>query len=376
VTQTQVAAPSLAYFWGEDAYGMEHAARQLASEHAARAGEKLDTWRVSGDDDEPAAGSDGPTDAPAKRRSRLLAELELRLSTAPMFGAGTFVVVRQPGSLLRETAARERLLSLLTAVAPGNALSFVDLVAAGSRAPTTGAATLRDAIAAAGGRVTEFPALSRDRMESWLAARARDLDVQLGPGAARALAERVGAYVREGDVDRRRQSELANAELEKLALYRPGGTVTREDVAELVGEAVPGSAWAMLDAAGERRTADAVALLDRLLGAATPLPVLISQLHRRLRELIVVREHLDAGTRPPELVRALKVQPFRAQKLAEQARAWPIGELESALAALLDVDLLSKGITPDGSPRSLSDDRSRLALLAWAVERTARRPST
>jgi DNA polymerase III delta subunit len=374
MTPTQVAAPSLAYFWGEDAYAMEHAARQLASEHAARTGEPLDTWRVSGDDDEP-PGSDGPTDAPAKRRSRLLAELELRLSTAPMFGAGTFVVVRQPGSLLRETAARDRLLSLLTVVAPRNALSFVDLVAAGSRAPTTGATALRDAISAAGGRVTEFPALSRDRMESWLTARARELDVELGPGAARALAERVGAYVREGDVDRRRQSELANAELEKLALYRPGGTVTREDVAELVGEAVPGSAWAMLDAAGERRAADAAALLDRLLGAATPLPVLISQLHRRLRELIVVREHLDAGTRPPELVRALKVQPFRAQKLAEQARAWPIGELEEALAALLDVDLLSKGIAPDGGPRSLSEDRSRLALLAWAVERLARRPA-
>ncbi|HSH21955.1 MAG TPA: hypothetical protein VK992_05050, partial [Candidatus Caenarcaniphilales bacterium] len=155
--------------------------------------------------------------------------------------------------------------------------------------------------------------------------------------------------------------------------YRPQGTVTREDIAELVTEAVPGSAWGMLDAVAARRVGEAATLLDRLLAQATPLPVLIAQLHRRLRELVVVREHLDAGTRPPDLVRALKVQPYRAQKLAEQARAWDISELEGALAALLQVDLLSKGIAPDGSPRSLSEDRSRLALLAWVGERVVRR---
>jgi DNA polymerase III delta subunit len=80
---------------------------------------------------------------------------------------------------------------------------------------------------------------------------------------------------------------------------------------------------------------------------------------------VIVREHLDAGTSPPDLIRALKVQPFRAQKLAEQARAWQISELEAALDGLLDLDLLSKGIARDGSPRSMSEDRSRLALLAW-----------
>lgn len=50
-----------------------------------------------------------------------------------------------------------------------------------------------------------------------------------------------------------------------------------------------------------------------------------------------------------------------------------IDELEAALYGLLEVDLLSKGIAPDGSPRSLSDDRSRLALLGWIGEWVARR---
>ncbi|MEP7379635.1 MAG: DNA polymerase III subunit delta, partial [Chloroflexota bacterium] len=172
-------------------------------------------------------------------------------------------------------------------------------------------------------------------------------------------------YVREGDVDRRRMSELANAELEKLALYRPGGTVTRDDIDALVSEAVPGSTWAFLDALGSRSTAMATSLAARLLNEATPMPVLITQIHRRLRDLIVIRDHLAAGTKPPDIVRELKMQPFRAQKLSEQARSWSQVELDDALQDLYELDLLTKGISPDGSPHSLSEDKSSLALLAW-----------
>ena len=204
-------------------------------------------------------------------------------------------------------------------------------------------------------------------------ARRRSSGVTLAPGAAKALAERVGAFVREGDVDRRRQSELANAELEKLALYRPDGKVTAADVEDLVSEAIPGSTWAFLDALGARREGEAAELAERLLDAGTAMPLLIAQIHRRLRELIVVRDHLDAGTRPADLVRALKLQPFRAQKLAEQAARWDAASLEAALSGLLELDLLSKGIAADGSPRSLSDDRSQLALLAWIGERVSLR---
>jgi hypothetical protein len=87
----------------------------------------------------------------------------------------------------------------------------------------------------------------------------------------------------------------------------------------------------------------------------------------------MVRDHLDAGTRPPDLVRALKLQPYRAQKLAEQAARWDGVALGKALGGLLEIDLLSKGIGADGSPRSLSEDRSRLALMGWIGERVSER---
>jgi len=85
-------------------------------------------------------------------------------------------------------------------------------------------------------------------MARWIAERARERDIRIAPAAAVLLAERVGANVRERDVDRRRQGELAVSELEKLALYRLDGQITPEDVEALVADAVPGSTWAFLDA--------------------------------------------------------------------------------------------------------------------------------
>ena len=371
---TATAAPPLAYFWGEDAWSIERAARDYRAALEAGAGQPFDVWRAGSDDDDGGADASAASDGAGRKRARVLDEIGQRLATATLFGGGTLVIVRQPGWLLREGASRERLFKLIDEVAPGNALCLLEL------SPATGKAAaqsneLRDVIGARGGRTQEFAALSRERMEGWVTSRAAELELTLGPGAARLLAERVGAFVREGDVDRRRMSELANAELEKLALYRPAGTLSRDDIAALVSEAVPGSTWAFLDALGGRRVSEATTLAARLLAEATPLPVLITQIHRRLRELIVIRDHIAAGTRPADLVRDLRLQPYRAQKLTEQARTWEQPELDDALAELFELDLLSKGIAPDGSPHSLSDDRSQLALLAWIGAHASRRRS-
>jgi len=363
-------ASPLAYFWGEDAWSIERAARDHRAALEAGAGQPFDVWRAGGEDDEAAEGA--ASDSAGRKRARVLDQISERLATTTLFGGGTLVVATQPGWLLRETASRQRLLGLLGNIAPGNGLCFLDLLAAGAKGPAA-SGELRDAIAALGGTVKDFPALSRERMEGWISSRASELDFSLVPGAARLLAERVGAFVREGDVDRRRMSELANSELEKLAVYRPGGTVTREDIDDLVGEAVPGSTWAFLDAVGSRRSSEAATLAGRLLREATPLPVLVTQLHRRLRELIVIRDHIEARTKPADLVKELRLQPYRAQKLSEQARTWQQSELDAALDQLFELDLLSKGIASDGSPRSLSEDRSQLALLAWIGEHASRR---
>jgi DNA polymerase III delta subunit len=360
---------AVAYWWGEDAFAMDQAAARMARELGDE-GSPLEPWRIAADDESVAAEANpgaAATTASGRRTARVLEQIEQRVYAAPLFGGGTLVIVRQPIALMRETQGRDRLLQLVRSVPSGNGLALLDL-ASGSAKRTKASEQLADAVVAARGHVQEFPALTRDRMERWIAGRATELGVRLEPAAAQLLAERVGAHVREGDVDRRRQSALANSELEKLGLYRPGGSVSAADVAELVSEAVPGSMWAFLDAVGSRRTRIAVELAARLEAQGSPLPVIVSQLHRRLRDLLVVRELLGAGTRPNELPRLLKLQPFRAQKLGEQAGTWSLEGLEGALEGLLALDLESKGIALDGSTPQMSDERSALALEVWIVE--------
>lgn len=357
------AASPLAFFWGEDAWSIDRAARDYRAALESDAGQPFDVWRAPSDDDEGDTGAN-ENGRSANKKTRALDEIGQHLATATLFGGGTLVIVRQPGWLLRESASRERLMKMLPEVAPGNALCFTELLAQGGKA-TAPSTEMRNAVEMLGGSVKEFAALNAARMESWINERARDLDVTMAPGSARLLAERVGAFVREGDVDRRRMSELANAELEKLALYRPGGTVSRQDIEDLGAEAVPGSTWAFLDALGSRHTQLASSLAARLLNEATPVPVLITQIHRRLRELVVIRDHMAAGTKPQDIVKELKLNPYRAQKLSEQARTWNQDDLDAALQELYELDLLTKGISQDGSPHSMSEDRSHLALLAW-----------
>jgi DNA polymerase III delta subunit len=352
--------PPLAYFWGEDAFMIERAARTYA-QRLASPDEPMAVWRASLDDD---AGEEGGSASTTKRRARALDGIDQHLGMAPLFGAGTLVVVRQPAGLLAEKTARQRLIDLVATVPPGNALCITDLTGSGAKSPAARGA-LRDAIKDAGGVVQEFKSPGAGQLEPWLVKRAKELEIELQPAAARLLAERVGGHIRESDVDRRRRTELANGELEKLALYNPGGSITAEDIAALVTETIPGSTWAFLDAVGARAGAAAATLAERLLSDGTPLPVLVSQLHRRLRDLILIREHMDVGTPPAQIIKDLKLAPFRAKKLSEQARNWTLPALEAALVELLALDLRSKGIALDGSTLQVSENIDALTVQIW-----------
>jgi DNA polymerase-3 subunit delta len=282
-----------------------------------------------------------------------------RVATAPMFGGGTVATVVDPGPLLKAKAGREALEAAMRNVAPGNVLVFVEQGDAGNR---RGAAlqALERAVGQAGGEVRAFRAPREGELAGWIGARAAELGVRLAPQAARELGRRVGGFVREGDVDRQRQGALAVAELEKLALYRPDEMIGEEDVRALVPEVVPDSTWATLDAIAERRVTVAAPALDRLL-ESTPEPVILVQVHRRLRELIIAADHLASGGGHPALVKRLNANPYRVQKLAEQARHWTVPELQAALRGAVDLDAMGKRAPGHGE----TDAQRRLAWAVW-----------
>jgi len=267
---------NLGLYWGDDAYAIERAIDALAQRVGSAAGGPPERWRVGGD----------------ATSASLIGE---RLATATMFGGGSLAIVSEPWPLLRSKAGREELAGVLGNVAPGNALALTATFDRSAKAPAALDA-LRELVRGAGGEAREFKAPKGGAMTRWIEDRAAERSIRLEPGAARELATRIGAMVAEGDVDRRRQGMVAVGELDKLALYRGGQPVTQDDVRALVAEAVPGSAWALLDAVGERRAAEANELLARLM-TNTPEPVLLAQLHRRVRTLIEVA---DEGQGLPE----------------------------------------------------------------------------
>ncbi len=337
--------PALGYYWGDDEHGLEAAAIALGRRAAGPGGEPPLTWRTNG----------------ATARAADIAE---RVATATLFGGGTLVIVEDPGPLVRTRADREALLAAVATLAPGNALAFVEPVD-GTARRLKSLEDLAVAVADAGGEVRQVAAPREGGMARWIEERAAEREVRLERGAAEALARKVGAFVREGDVDRRRQGRLAVAELEKLAVYRLDAPVRAEDVDALVADAVPGSTWAFLDAVGSRRAREAAALLDRLL-ETVPEPVLVAVVHRRVRELLLVADHRERGETIQATARALKLKEFPARKLWEQGTAWRQDELVGALEGLLDLDTALKG------ERSTDARRRRLAFSLWLAERVAR----
>lgn len=340
-----MSSPAVGYYWGDDEYGLEAAAVALGRRASEPGAEPPVTWRRSG----AATGA---------------AEIAERVATGTLFGGGTLAIVEEPGPLLRSKADRDALLAALGAVAPGNALAFVEPVD-GSTRRAASLEELAAAVAAAGGEVRQVVAPREGGMARWIEERAAERGIHLERGAAEELARRVGAFVREGDVDRRRQGRLAVAELEKLAVYRLDAPVRAEDVTALVADAVPGSTWALLDAVGSRRAREAAALLERLL-ATTPEPVLVAVLHRRIRELLLVGDHRARGETVQATARALKLKEYPARKLWEQSQGWREAELIAALDGLLELDAALKG------ERSSDARRRRLAFSLWLAERVAR----
>src|SRR5262245_51124507 len=110
----------LAYFWGDDAFGLEGAVEAFRTD-AARFPEGAPArWRP---------GQDGP------ETGRSIGELIERIGTGSLFGDGTLVVVGGLGALVRRGVDRDRFVEALGQVAPGNGLAVVDETDSGKKDP-------------------------------------------------------------------------------------------------------------------------------------------------------------------------------------------------------------------------------------------------
>jgi DNA polymerase III delta subunit len=341
--------PTIAFFWGDDDLAADRAVDRFAAAVSTEAGGPIERIAIRGD---------------RHQAATLIAQLHERIATQSLFAGGTLAVVTNVGALTVKGDDRTALLGVLSLIAPGNAVVFVESTATGAKEP--GQKRVVDAVRSAGGEIRAFRSPKAGELAGWIEAEARERALKLGAGAARELALRIGGFVTDNDAERRNQTRMAALELDKLALYRGTEPVSVDDVRALVAEAVPGSVWALTDAVGQRDAAKASGLLERL-APSTPEPVLLAVLHRRIRELLEIGDLLATGIREETLPRTLGLHPFRVQQLATQARRWTVAELQAALEDLLELDATVKGAP--GSPSR--EAQRRLGFTLWIADHVA-----
>lgn len=341
----------LLYIWGDDELLAQRLVKRFAGALEQEQGSPLERWDLRAD---------------LMTASSDAAQLYERLATPSMFGGGTMAVVANPGTLVRRNDTRDRVIETIGLMAPGHALVFVE--AAKSNAKGPGPRRLADAVKAAGGSIRDAMAPRPTALAAWITEEARDRGLVLATGTARELADRLGARVTEGDVERRFLSRIASGELDKLALRHAvdEGPVTAEDVRALVAETTPASVWALSDAVGERRVDVAATALERLL-ESTPEPVLLAVLHRRIVELLELGDRVASGAKLPDAARTMGItSEYRAKTLAAQARKWTTDELTAALHGLVELDAMVKG-----APGYETDVTQRkLAFVLWLQDHT------
>lgn len=186
----------------------------------------------------------------------------------------------------------------------------------------------------------EFAPLDGVALARWVQDRVKVLGVTIDATAARELITMVGS-----DLWR------MHNELEKLMAAATGlspslregeregeGKITSALVHELVDTVPSDNLFAFVDAVGRGDRAGSLRILRELEAARVDPHHLLATLHRQLRLLVMAADLLERGVPASQLAVELRVHPFVAQKLSQQAHTSSLSALRALYPRLLELD--------------------------------------
>jgi DNA polymerase-3 subunit delta len=195
------------------------------------------------------------------------------------------------------------------------------------------------AVKKAGGDIAAESTVKPWELPKWVAARARELGLELEGGAATALVAHVGE----------RQQRLLR-ELEKLALeLGPGGRIGLSEVEERTAPSSELRVWTLADAlvAGDEAAATRAYLALRAQGER--LSGLLYMMAQRLRTALEVARALEAGQSASEVKRSLRMPSRAADRLISDVDRAGATKLRRALESVADLEVASRGGGPGGA---------------------------
>ena len=223
----------------------------------------------------------------------------------------------------------DELEAALSSLDPETTVAFFAREDARAKAPER----LHEAVRRAGGDVSAESTVRPWELPKWVAARARELGLELEPGAARTLIVQVGE----------RQQRLLR-ELEKLALaLTPRGHVGPDQIDELAASSAERKAYSLADALVAGDGPAATRLYVELRAQSERLPSLLYAMTRRVREALDIVTRLDSGEPAARVKRSLRMPARAAERFLEYARRADREGLRRALEQLADLEVDSRG---------------------------------
>ena len=238
-----------------------------------------------------------------------------------LFGEGTFVLLRNLDAW--NTTQKAKIVGYLENPSPET-----DLVMLGTK---LGARERLLTAVKKAGEVYNFEQPTGKALARWTVGYAKKQGLEMPEDVAEELVARCSN-------DKARVSR----ETEKLALYA-GGTATIEDVEELCPPDLQSNIFAFVDALGIGDRGKALGLLEALVGTGEPPLRIVHMIRRQFRLLARAKVLFASDASRSEVASTLKIPPFVARKLEEQARRLGEEDLEKALDLTLDLESGLKG---------------------------------
>lgn len=180
-------------------------------------------------------------------------------------------------------------------------------------------------------KVTAFPLPTGAGLRQWVNDRASKKGIAIDQAAIGLLTEVVGNNL-----------EAMDNELEKLALYRKGQPVRREDVEEMVSYVREANIFATVDAVLEGRAGMALKLVHQLLEAGRPSAYVLTMLARQVRLLLLAKELRAQRLPVGEIGKRLGLSRYPLEKTLEQESRFTQERLLEIYPMLLEADLSIK----------------------------------
>ncbi len=240
--------------------------------------------------------------------------------------------------------------SALAAMPPETTVAFFAREGGRAKAP----AKLAAAVTKAGGDVSAEVGLKPWELPKWVAARAREMGIELAPGAAKALVAHVGE----------RQQRLLR-ELEKLALeLGEGARVDDAEIEDLTAPSAERRVWVLADALVGGDAGAATSIYLQLRAQGERLPGLIYWMAQRVRAAHEIAEAIEAGQPIAKIKqelprRGLRMPTKAADRLIADARRTGSAALRRAIEEIADLELASRG---GGSGGAGEDTAALLAI--------------